>query len=122
MIKWFKKLFRIVKNYDTDRCEAAKTESAHRTRLHKQVREAKKYIRDRTDVSADVHFKDGARNTIIVTGRYRGRDYVEVFTIAEPDLHGLIQQLREMRRYTHIRHVDTPPTMRAFIDHNLDRR
>jgi len=122
MVKWFKKLLRIVKNYDADNVLAyTKTDTKLRelrASLHARIKTNEQFIRERTDVSADIHCREGAHNTIIVVGRYRNRDYVEVFSVQD-DLSGFISQLRDMQRYATIRHVDAPPSMRAFIDHAI---
>lgn len=119
MVKWIKNLLRIVESYDVNRANDIRRQEANFKTVCNQVAQAKEYIRERTDVSADVHFNQYARNYIIVTGRYRNRDYVEVFSLDESGFEGTINQLREMQRYARVRHIDAPPTMKAFIDHNF---
>ena len=82
------KLDHIVKSYQTDIRV-----------LNNRMKEATDLIKDRTDISADVHLHGHNRNQIIVTGRYRSHDYVQVFTVADNELKTLIDTLREMQRY-----------------------
>lgn len=109
MIKWFKTLFRVVRNYDSDR-----------KRLLKQVRSAERTIRERTELSVDIAAIRHHHNQIIVTGRYRNADYVQVFTINDNDLACLIDQLRSMQKYGVIQHVDAVYNISAVVKRELE--
>jgi pentose-5-phosphate-3-epimerase len=108
MIKWVKKLLYIVENFDT--CQRI---------MYKRISNAENFIRERTDVSADVHLTNCNPNQIIVVGRYRNADYVQVFTLADNELKNLIEQLKEMQRYGVVSKIDAPYGMRAVIDKEL---
>ncbi len=70
MKNWIKELLYIVKNYKTDQKLVFKKIDVNRKRLEERIKKAEKIIKDRTDISADIHLKSCSRNQIIVTGRY----------------------------------------------------
>jgi hypothetical protein len=133
MINWFKQLFFIVKNFNS--LELARDHQIvnlnnYISGIYKQIAEVKrksevailtaekaeKLMRDRTDVSADIHWTSRNRqlNTIIIVGRYKGRDFVECYNV--DNIEHLVRQLRDMQE-THRRHiVDAPPEFKAWID------
>jgi len=115
IINWFKKLMEIVADYDK-KIEQQKKQNKTYRRL---ISEAVRLIQDRTDISVGAAFNKHMHNQIIVTGRYKNRDYVEVFTIAHGELEHLIHQLREMQRYGVVNKIDAPIGMRAVIDREI---
>ena len=108
MLKWIKKLLRVVKDYDSDR---------RNTNL--QIAEAIKIIRERTTVDVDVALTSRDANQIIVSGIYRGRIYVQTYSIYTDDFADIIRLLRQMKQYGTVRRVDCPYTMKAVIDSEL---
>jgi len=105
MFKWFKKLRTIVVNYDRDR-----------ERLYSQIKRAEKLIIDRTEIHADIHFKNKSKNTAIMIGRYRGRDYVQTFDMDQHDFESIIGWLRNLKQQGYVRYIDAPPVMDIVID------
>ena len=145
MIKWFKTLFRIVRNYDAlDKAQknASKYNQSYRTdaaakfetierRLDdlkgavstaesawRSAKAAEKFIRARTEVHASVNMRERRPNSIIVVGRYKNRDYVEVFDV--DSIEAVVNQFRDMQRHHHRGIVDGPPQFNAFIDSAID--
>lgn len=122
MIKLFKKIKRIIDTFD-DRLQTLHSEINHVSMTSEGARnyakESRDYIKSKTEVAADVHLMGQDRSQIIVVGRYNKRDYVEVFSVPDNELRTLIEQLREMQEYGVVRRLDTPPTMRSFIDNEL---
>ena len=106
MFKWIKELRFIVRNY-----------RKHQTWLENELAQTNKVIRDRTDIHADIHYK--SENQIVVIGRYRGRDYVQTYSVNGDDFRALVEQLRDMQKYGHIGRIDAPPQMRAVFDNEL---
>ena len=80
----------------------------------KKAKDCEKFIREGTDVSADIGVR--GPGTIIATGRYKGRDYVQVFDMRDEDLRYVVDMLKEMKRHHRVRAVDAPASMRSFID------
>ena len=118
MLKWFKKLrelvachtelLKIVGSYDKD----------HSWFISRLV-QAENLIKDRTDIAVDAHVTNHNPNQIIVTGRYRNRDYVQVFTLADNELKTLVEQLRKMQRYGVVSKIDAPVGFRSVIEREL---
>ena len=108
MIKWLKKLRRIVKDYDKDR-----------TILRVRIEEAEDMIRARTQIHADIHMK--SPNQIIVVGRYHNRDYVQVFSLSTDDLVGLIEHFRHLEKYGHMARIDAPLSLKAAFEPDYAR-
>jgi hypothetical protein len=106
MIKWFKELLFVVRNYRQSQ-----------SWLENELATTNKVIRERTDIHADIRYK--SENQIIVVGRYRDRDYVQTYSVNGGDFKALIEQLRDMQKYGHIGRIDAPPQMRAVFDNEL---
>ena len=99
MLKWVKTLLRVVANYDQDIAG-----------VRRQTLSALRLIKARTQVHADVHFKDTA-DQIIVVGRYRKHDYIQVFSVINDDFCHLVEQLKDMQKHGTVRRIDAPPQM-----------
>lgn len=114
MLNWIKKLFLIVEKYDTDRDRLLE----RIVNSEVKIRNAVKTIIERTTINADIHSHPKSKNQIIVVGRYRKRDYINVFEMGDKTLTELIQQLEEMKKYGHLNVVDSPLQMREIIVRN----
>lgn len=116
MFEFFKKLKRIVKDYDADQKSAtARVDTL--ARAHGRIVELEALIRDRTDIAVDVRFREASH--IIVVGRYKNADYVQSFTMRDTELEGLIRQLRDMERGGYVRRIDAVPEIRAVIKREI---
>lgn len=80
-------------------------------------KEARQYIKDATEVSADMHIRGGSQ--VIVTGRYRNADYVNIFSIEDGELGHIINLLRDMQQHATVRRLDAPFGMREVIAKNI---
>jgi len=123
MFKFIKKLIHITKNYDSDILKQKEEMLRILNKVtwnEKTCITAKNLIRDRTEIDADIHFHGNNRNQIITIGRYRKRDYVQVFTTNNNDFSCLIDQLRNMQKYGVVEKVDIIPSMRFIIDRELE--
>lgn len=105
MIKWFRKLRRIVRNYDQEW-----------QFLENRCRSAEEVIRERTDINADVAFHARGTSQIIMMGRYKNRDFIQIYSLRDVDFEGMVHRLRELERYGEIRKVDAPMGMRAVFE------
>jgi len=139
MITWFKTLFKIVRKYDSMiehlknvNSLQSKINIDHSNRLNEvhdavhiaerarqDATQAVNYIKERTEVSADINMRRNCPNTIIVVGRYKNRDYVEVFDV--DDMDHMVNDLRRMQKFHHRKVVDGPPQFKAFVDAEMDR-
>jgi len=118
MVKYFKKLNELIKSHKQIMRVVGSYDNDHKWFMSR-LTQAENLIKDRTDISANVHFHGRNRNQIIVTGRYKSRDYVQVFTLADNDLRYLIEHLREMERFGVVDKVDSIMDMRAVIKREL---
>lgn len=106
MITWFKKLRKIVQDYNHDR-----------EYLIMRIAELEKILRDRTSLNVDIHHK--GLNHVIMVGRYKNTDWIQTYTIDGKDFHHLVDQLKHMQRYGVVDRVDAPPQMSAAIRSSL---
>jgi hypothetical protein len=125
MIKWFKKLFRIIGSYDHDIENLYEWMRENRDEAQRAIGiavDAEKVIRERTEIHADIHYHAEAPHQVIVIGKYRGGDYVQAFGVYDDgDLKHFIETLKEMERYGEIKRLDAPIQMKSFLEHELDR-
>ena len=115
LINWFKKLKHIVDTYDQD------MEYAHARISHAKdvANESVQIIKERTTINADISPSARDPSQIITIGRYKGRDYVQVFSIHGDDFEGLIHRLRDMERYGTVRRIDAPYGFEMVLDQEL---
>ncbi|MCJ7434044.1 MAG: hypothetical protein MUO77_11205 [Anaerolineales bacterium] len=107
MLKFFKKLSWLVKNYDADM-----------TRMGRRIAAAENVIRERTEVHADIHMKSPAQ--VIMIGQYRGKDFVNIYDVGQGDFETLLRHLKEVNRYATPGRFDMPwPMIKTVIDKEL---
>lgn len=109
MIRWVKELIFIVKYY-----------RQHKSALENELYRTNKVIRDRTDIHADINYKND--NQIVVIGRYGNHDYIQTYRVSDSDFTALIKQLKEMQKYGHIGRIDCAPRVRAVFDNQLRKK
>lgn len=123
IVKWFKNLLYIVEFYNREiaQLQLRATLLERTTEVQKaRIEVLEKLIREHTDIAVDCNYR--GMNVITVIGRYRNKDYVQTFHVAERNIADLIDQLREMERYAMVRRVDAPPVIRALIERDLNPR
>lgn len=122
IITWFKKLFYIIKYYDIEH-ETIKNRLyelyIETQRATKKSQEAVRIIRERTEVSADLHLTGSDRNQVIVVGRYRNRDFVQVYTLTNNDCENIINILRDMQKYGIVEKIDAPYGFKQILERDL---
>lgn len=99
----------------TEEFEAAKTKYDYflKNERHK-IEQVLDELRDLTRVDADVGFR--GNNTIILTGVFRGRAYVQFYDMSKGEFESLAKQLRHMKKYALIRHIDAPTAFKGCFD------
>jgi len=81
-----------------------------------EIRNAKLMITERTTVHADVHFKSGLDN-IIVVGRYRNHDYVRCFEVESKDFHEFVEIFRRIEPRGRVGRIDVPfPSFTGVVE------
>lgn len=74
------------------------------------------------EVNVDAAFHRDGQNHVIVFGRFKGRDYVNSYTLSGGDFDAVLRHLQELTRYTKVRRMDAPPVFRATWERiNPDR-
>jgi hypothetical protein len=104
MFKFLKKLFQIVKEYDSDKAE-----------LKNRISHATEFIKDRTEIHSDVYMN--SPHQVIMIGRYKNRDHVEIYEVGEGDFAELIDHLKKLKPYTTPGRFDSPWPM---VHHTID--
>lgn len=123
IIEWFKNLFYVVKNYKDDYSTMINDFNYVHEQMswhHKEIKDATNLIKERTEISTDIHLRGHDRNQIIVVGRYRKQDYVQVFTTNDNDMNNLINQLRDMQQYGVVEKIDAAPSVKFIINRELE--
>jgi len=87
----------------------------------RDIAEARDFIRDRTTISADMAYSRHGISQVVVIGRYRSADYVEIFTLGEQELSEIIEHLKSMRKFGKFDRIDAPRGVRAVFDNELKR-
>lgn len=114
IIEWIKTLFQIVREYKQLKydLEAAR----------KRAEFAVQIIQERTDLHVDMAFTKQSHTNVILVGRYRGRDYVEVHTIDEKTFEELIPMLKDMEQSSRLRRFDAPFHMKSIVENELGKK
>lgn len=108
IFEFFRRLRIVVKRYELDM-----------QGLYNRTAKLETMIRDRTVAHIDVHQK--VPSQVILIGKYRGQDYVKVYSIREQDFKDLIAHLREMSHYARLDKVDAWPAVSALIKREVDK-
>ena len=116
IFKWFKTLFRIVREYDKDLNALEGMNEYTRFRAD----QAEKVIRDRTELHVDVRQRSASHAILI--GEYRGRDFIQAFNIPSDSLEELLSHVKYLTQHAHLQRVDCHPELRAVIEHKLNNR
>lgn len=122
MIKWFKKLFCIVKYYNVERDLMNKSINEARENAieaHAISIAAREFIKRNTQLHADIspYRRDG--NFIILIGRYKNNDYVEIIPLKSDAFKELVKECRYYAELSRSGHIDSPQPMREAIKRDL---
>ncbi len=83
---------------------------SHREYVAEKVGELKDYTR----VDADIGYR--GNNTIVLTGVYRNKAFVQFYDLSDSDFKDLVEQFKFMKDHALIRHIDSPPSWRGTFD------
>jgi hypothetical protein len=76
--------------------------SAHKAYVHDKVH---KFL-DETRIDCELGMR--GKNTIVLTGVYKNRGYVEFYDLENSEFHGFVEMLKFRRKEHLIRHIDGP--------------
>jgi len=106
VLRWFKNLFGITKLEESNRLLL---EEVHEYSL--EFKRVLKQLQDFVKIDADLGFR--SNNTIIVTGRFRNREFVNFYDVGDGDFVSLVNQLQHLKKFGNIRNVDAPESFKA---------
>ena len=58
------------------------------------------------NIDLDVHMKPNMNANVIVTGIYRGEEYIKLYELKPRDFNDLVEQLRNREKFGEIRNID----------------
>ena len=109
MLKWIKKKLGILA-LEQENSELRQQLQGHKDFVSAKVAELKEYTR----VDADVGFR--GNNTIILTGVYHNRAYVQFYDLGDGEFVRLVEHLKDMKGHALIRHIDAPTQFRGMFE------
>ena len=112
MIKWFKELFRIVREYDgtISALEVSANDATYR------ISDINKFLTGNTSINVDVAPHHMDTHNIIMIGEYGNRDYIQTFNMSGDSFERLLKVVRDLSQYGHIDRVDIVPAMREIFE------
>lgn len=115
LIDWINELRYIVANYSTNRAVVNRQLLA----TAQQINAVERIMRERTEVSVDAPVYRGQPATVVMVGRYKGNDFVEIYQILPEDFSSLVDHLRHASKYAKVNRVDAPFQLREYIKKDL---
>ena len=88
----------------------------------KQLEITEKVFRDATDLSADLNSSSRGTSRIIVSGRFKGNDWVKVYEMQDQDFTATIGYLENMARYHKLSRIDASYPDKSFVSERLRSR
>ena len=58
------------------------------------------------NIDLDVHMKPNMNANVIITGIYRGEEYIKLYELKQKDFNDLVEQLRNREKFGEIRNID----------------
>ncbi len=58
------------------------------------------------NIDLDVHMKPNMNANVIITGIYRGEEYIKLYELKPRDFNDLVEQLRNREKFGEIRNID----------------
>ena len=107
MIKWIKKLRMIVSTYGQLIMELEEVQREMEKALH--------FIKRATKLHVDIPASQKNATTVILIGRYRGKDHVRTFNLHPNDMDHLVGMLKHMSERAVVEHIDAPFEIDATV-------
>jgi hypothetical protein len=109
MKNWIKKKLGITQLENENKVLRNQLQS-HREYVAEKIGELKEYTR----VDADMGVR--GNNTIVLTGVYRKRAFVQFYDIGDGEFQRLVEMLRDMKDHALVRHIDKPPSFHGTFE------
>ena len=59
------------------------------------------------NIDLDIHTKPNINANVIITGIYRGEEYIKLYELKPKDFNDLVEQLKSREKFGEIRNIDT---------------
>lgn len=112
LIDWFKTLRHIVANYGSDRGELYR----HIDTTNQRITGVEQRMVACTTVSADISASIRDRSQVVLIGRYRNQDYVEIVDLGPGEFSDIVERVRAIRRHGREGRFDVPHGARYVFD------
>ncbi|MFW8602145.1 hypothetical protein ACOHYD_11790 [Desulfobacterota bacterium M19] len=109
MLKWIKEKLGISALEAENKILRAQLQY-HREFVSQKINELKDYTR----VDADLGYR--GNNTIILTGVYRRRAFVQFYDVGEGEFQRAVDMLRNMKEHALVRHIDKVPSFHGTFE------
>lgn len=70
------------------------------------IRKLKTDIDKQFNIDLDVHHKPNCQANVIVTGIYKGEEYIKLYELNPRDFNDLVEQLKNREKFGEIRNID----------------
>ena len=70
------------------------------------IRKLRSDIDKQFNIDLDVHMKPNMNANVIVTGIYRGEEYIKLYDLKPRDFNDLVEQLKNREKFGEIRNID----------------
>lgn len=114
IIDWFKNLHLINRTYHRDMARM----NDRITSCFATSQDVLTIIKERTDIHCDLHYK--GQDIIICVGKFRGKDFVQVYNFQSRDFEHMIHHLRQYKRSANLRVVDCVPNLHSVVKRSFE--
>jgi len=89
--------------------------------MKKNIDDAVDVIRDRTTVNID-HYPHGCDpNRVVIIGRHKNTDYVQIFDLNTRDFGEIVEILKSLTKYSKMGIIDSTPTCKQIFERKIER-
>lgn len=86
----------------------------HHTESELETLKSEIHKMDRVDIDISPHQR--GQNTIVLTGCYKGKGYVQFYDVPHDEFAHYVERLQYEKKSNLIRNVDCPPNVRAYFN------
>ena len=70
------------------------------------IRKIREDINSQFNIDLDIHTKPNLSANVIVTGKYKGEDYIKLYSISANEFNMLVDNLRNLEKFGNVRNID----------------
>lgn len=116
ILNWFRELLGINANYDLIRClQRDNSELVSKMiELRGALENVDQKVRDKIQeldslAKMDIDGHHRGQNSVILTGVFRGRGYIQFYDVSDSEFRYLVEDFRQRRRHSMVRNIDVHP-------------